>query len=113
MTGHGGECRGAWFRMADGATPADEEMVGDQAAVLQVEAVLDEEIRPALGVHAGGIRIESVDGRRVSLDLLASCRACYFRKGCVVNLVLPTLEQRLGDRFSYDISGVGLTRRPG
>lgn len=72
----------------------------------EVEAVLSSEIRPALGVHGGSIRVDSVTDERITLELVASCRACYFRKGCVANLVLPTLHEHVGDDVSIDVRGV-------
>lgn len=76
----------------------------------EVEAVVSRELRPALAVHGGSIRVESVDAEHIELDLVASCRACYFRKGCVVNLVVPTLHERFGDRVDVEVRGVPVRR---
>lgn len=63
----------------------------------EAEAVLDAEVRPALSAHVGSIDITEVDGATVHLRFRASCRGCYFRRGCAEHLVRPVLQAHLGE----------------
>ena len=71
----------------------------------RVERALVEKIRPALSTHAGGIRIERIDGNAVHLAMLGSCQGCYFRRGCAVGAVRDVLVEHVGDDLTYVVDG--------
>lgn len=71
-----------------------------------VDRLLGEEIRPALGAHAGSITVTSAVDGRINLRMLASCSACYFRRGCAENFVLPAMRGRFGDDVDVRIENV-------
>lgn len=79
----------------------------------EVEAVVSRDLRPALAIHGGSIRVESVREDHIGLSLVASCHACYFRKGCVANLVVPTLQEHFGERVDVEVRGVPVRVRDG
>lgn len=68
-----------------------------------VHDVLARHIRPALSAHTGGIEVVNASGSRIDLRLTGSCRGCYFRRGCVANLVRPTLAEHAPDGYEYNI----------
>lgn len=72
----------------------------------EVEAVLDHELRPAFGAHAGSIEVTSVADGRIALKMLASCGSCYFRRGCVQNFVAPTIQSAFGADVDFVVSNV-------
>lgn len=63
--------------------------------------MIRDEIAPALATHAGGLEITEVTGQTVRLQFTASCRSCYFRRGCIENLVEPELTTRLGHDVQF------------
>ena len=69
-----------------------------------VDVVLGEEVRPALGSHAGSIEVSSVNEGHIFLRFLGSCQACYFRRGCVANFVVPSMRTRFGEDISVTVT---------
>ncbi|WP_169792153.1 NifU family protein [Jiangella muralis] len=61
-----------------------------------MEKLLVHQVRPALSSHAGSVRLRTVDQAEVVLEFVGSCAGCYFRKGCVESLVVPTFEDEFG-----------------
>jgi Fe-S cluster biogenesis protein NfuA len=76
----------------------------DLALGLEVQRALDRAVRPLLNVDAGDVEISAVRDGRVELTLLGSCGRCAFKPACVVNRVLPVLEERFDAHF--DVRGV-------
>lgn len=66
----------------------------------ELQSLLDEEISPALASHLGGIEISENGGSDINLRMTGSCRACYFRAGCIDILVIPTLHDKFGEHRS-------------
>lgn len=75
----------------------------DRELRTSVDRLLGEEIRPALGAHAGSIAVSSVVDGRVTLTMLASCSACYFRRGCVENFIAPAMRSRFGGDVDFRV----------
>ena len=76
----------------------------DEAAIRRdVVAFLRSDVAPALANHLGGIEVTEVGGRRVQLRLTASCRTCYFRRGCIEELVLPELQRKFDDNLQFAV----------
>ena len=42
----------------------------------QIEAVLDEKVRPALRAHGGELEIDHLEGRMLYIKLLGQCAGC-------------------------------------
>jgi Fe-S cluster biogenesis protein NfuA len=71
----------------------------------ELERALDTDVRPGLSAHAGSIEVTDVDQGHVALAFLGSCRSCYFRLSCAVNLVAPTVRDVAGP-VELTVSGV-------
>lgn len=71
-----------------------------------IEESLDRDVRPGLSAHAGSIEVISASEDGVSLDFVGSCRSCYFRVSCAVNLVAPTVIEAVGGPVPVNIRGV-------
>jgi Fe-S cluster biogenesis protein NfuA len=83
---------------------SQEQGVSDESLRTSVDRLLGEEIRPALGAHAGSITATSVVDGKITLKMLASCSACYFRRGCAENFVAPAMRSRFGEQVDFAIS---------
>jgi Fe-S cluster biogenesis protein NfuA len=77
---------------------------------LDVQRLLNSTIRPLLNVDAGDAEITSVVDGHVTITLLGSCGRCLFKASCASYTVLDRLENTLGDRGTYAVAGVSLTR---
>lgn len=87
-------------------------MTGRAAAMsateVEIETVLDRDVRPGLSAHGGGIDLVAVADGRAELRLRGSCDFCYFRRSCVVNLVRPVLDDGVAEQLEYRVAGVGI-----
>jgi Fe-S cluster biogenesis protein NfuA len=77
---------------------------------LDVQRLLNSTIRPLLNVDAGDAEITSVVDGHVTITLLGSCGRCLFRASCASYTVLDRLENTLGDRGTYAVTGISLAR---
>ncbi len=53
-------------------------------------------VSSALANHLGGVEVLEVVDDRIRLRMTHSCRTCYFRQGCIDNLVIPELHEAYG-----------------
>jgi Fe-S cluster biogenesis protein NfuA len=77
---------------------------------LDAQRLLNSTIRPLLNVDAGDAEVTSVVDGHVTITLLGSCGRCLFRASCASYTVLDRLERTLGDRGTYAVSGVSISR---
>lgn len=71
-----------------------------------LEQALDRDVRPGLSAHAGSVEVVEADPAGVELAFTGSCRSCYFRISCAVNLVAPTVVEAVGRPVPVRIRGV-------
>lgn len=79
-------------------------MSGDVSG--RVEAALDRDVRPGLSAHAGSVVLVDARDDGVELEFVGSCRSCYFRASCAVNLVAPIVADAVGRPVPVEIRGV-------
>lgn len=63
----------------------------------KVEKVLDEQIRPALASHGGGIEIIDFDNNKLFVKLNGGCQGCSSSKATLKDGVERLLKQKFPD----------------
>jgi Fe-S cluster biogenesis protein NfuA len=59
-----------------------------------IEAVLDERVRPLLRAHNGDVELEGIEeGRTVRLRLLGACAACMGAEQTVNDVIVASLRE--------------------
>ena len=51
-------------------------MSANEELIRRVEKVLDEDIRPALEEHLGGVRLKEIEGDVLKVELIGACATC-------------------------------------
>ena len=78
-----------WFSGGEPAAPA-----GDPARVREVELVLDE-LRPALAIDGGDVRLVEVFEDGVRLRFVGACSGCGSQGETLRHALVPRLRERL------------------
>jgi Fe-S cluster biogenesis protein NfuA len=73
----------------------------------QVQAVLDDQVRPALQTHGGNLELVSVRPNEITLRFVGACQGCPFRAMTFAACIAPALAQ-LGIVSQIEIEGMVL-----
>ena len=66
----------------------------------QVEKVLDEQIRPALASHGGGIEVVDFDNNKLFVKLSGGCQGCSSSKATLKDGVEKLLVQKFPEMIN-------------
>lgn len=69
----------------------------------EVDEFVTNRISSALANHLGGVEVIEVEGDVMRLRMTRSCRTCYFRQGCIDNLVVAELHERFGSHIEVSV----------
>lgn len=69
----------------------------------EVHEFVANRVSSALANHLGGVEVVHVEGDHIRLRMTRSCRTCYFRQGCIDNLVVAELHERFGSHIQINV----------
>ena len=69
----------------------------DQEIAVAVNAVMEEEVAPALASHGGGATVTKVEGGVVFVELSGGCKGCPGARMTMKNGIESLLKERVPD----------------
>lgn len=73
--------------------------------ILQIEKILDEQVRPALAQHGGNVEVVDVDNNKLFVKLVGGCQGCSSSRATLKG----GIEQLIKSHFPTIIEVVDLT----
>jgi len=62
--------------------------------IRQVEAILDEQVRPALAAHGGNIEVVDIDNNKLFIKLQGGCQGCSSSSATVKDGIQRLIKQK-------------------
>ncbi|OIQ16813.1 MAG: hypothetical protein BM556_14220 [Bacteriovorax sp. MedPE-SWde] len=62
--------------------------------IRQVEAILDEQVRPALAAHGGNVEVVDIDNNKLFIRLQGGCQGCTSSSATVKDGIQRLIQQK-------------------
>lgn len=65
--------------------------------IRKIEALLDEQIRPALASHGGGVEVVDIDNNKLYLRLFGGCQGCSSSSATLKDGIVRLIQENFPD----------------